>query len=319
MNVTRHGASTDVIQESAIKGAPRSLERGLWGVVATPFHGPDLELDVPSLRRLLAEYEAAGSEGLVLLGVFGEGRALSDAERSRIIEVAIEEVPSRRLVLGLSALDTETVVRDALALLPACAGHDPVFMVQVSTNDVDALIAHFTTIHTQTGAGILVQDYPLASGVVIGSAELAAVVNACPFVVGIKAEAPPTALAIGRLTVLTGVPVFGGLGGVGLLDELQAGAAGAMTGFSFPSALTQVLEASTSSGFEAARRAYLPWLPFVNFEAQAVVGLAIRKASLAARGIISEGKVRPPSAPLPDEMSSLLASQLAALQSAGVA
>lgn len=300
------------------EGALRVLAHGLWGVVATPFHGPGLELDVASLRRLLGKYEAAGVEGLVLLGVFGEGRTLSDAERTRIIEIAIEEVPDRRLVLGMSSLDTETVVRDALALLQACAGHTPVFMVQVSTNDVDTLIAHFTTIHERTGAGILVQDYPLASGVVIGSAELAAVVNACPFVVGIKAEAPPTALAISRLTALTGVPIFGGLGGVGLLDELQAGAAGAMTGFSFPSALVEVLAASATSGFEAARRAYLPWLPFVNFEAQAVVGLAIRKASLVAQGIFSDGEVRPPSAPLPEEMASLLATQLAALENIGV-
>ena len=63
------------------------------------------------------------------------------------------------------------------------------------------------------------------------------VLRECPFVAAVKAEAPPTPAAIGELTQHTDMPVFGGLGGVGLIDELAMGAAGAMTGFSHPEGL----------------------------------------------------------------------------------
>ncbi|AOT02584.1 dihydrodipicolinate synthase family protein [Arthrobacter sp. U41] len=292
---------------------PDLLKRGLWGVMATPFTGESLTLDEHGLRSLVTLYREAGAQGLVLLGVFGEGAQLDDAESARIVEIALEHAPGMPLVLGLPDLTTETAIARANRLLAVCGDAKPALMVQVNTDEVAELAAHFAAIHEATGAGILVQDYPVASGVTIANDALAAVVNASPFVVGIKAEAPPTAVAIGRLTALTRVPVFGGLGGLGLLDELVAGAAGAMTGFSYPEALVTVVEAFDRGGFTAAREAYLPWMPLVNFEAQAKVGLAIRKAVFVERGIFDEGAVRPPSQVMPEELHPLLSAQLAAV------
>ena len=97
------------------------------------------------------------------------------------------------------------------------------------------------------------------------------------------------------------MPVYGGLGGVGLLDELAAGAAGAMTGFSHPEGLQAALTAWADGGFRAAREAFAPWLPLVNFEAQPGVGLALRKEVLRRRGIIAESIVRPPAPKLPKD------------------
>ena len=97
---------------------------------------------------------------------------------------------------------------------------------------------------------------------------LAAALADLPFVAAVKAEAPPTPPAIATLTARLDVPVFGGLGGIGLLDELAAGSAGAMTGFSFPEGLLACVSAFRSGGYEAAREAFLPYLPLVNFEQQ---------------------------------------------------
>ncbi|GAA3315150.1 dihydrodipicolinate synthase family protein [Arthrobacter ramosus] len=297
---------------------PDLLNRGLWGVMATPFTGESLAVDEQGLRNLIDLYREAGAQGLVLLGVFGEGAQLDDVESARIVEIALEHAPGMRLVLGLPDLKTDTAIARATRLLAVCGETKPALMVQVNTNDVDELAAHFAAIHEATGAGILVQDYPVASGVTIPNDALATVVNASPFVVGIKAEAPPTAVAIGRLTSLTTVPVFGGLGGLGLLDELAAGAAGAMTGFSYPEALVTVVEAFDRGGFTAAWEAYLPWMPLVNFEAQAKVGLAIRKSVFVERGLFENRAVRPPSQVMPDELIPLLSAQLAAVNEAGV-
>jgi 4-hydroxy-tetrahydrodipicolinate synthase len=180
----------------------------------------------------------------------------------------------------------------------------------VNSADPDVLTQHLTAVHEATGAGIVVQDYPETSGVRATSSQLLAVVERCPFVVAVKSEAPPTAAAIAQLTAATEVPVFGGLGGLGLLDELGAGAAGAMTGFSHPEGLRATLDAWEQGGYTAARSAYLSWLPLVNFEAQPRIGLALRKEILRRRGVFEHGGVRPPAPSVPprllDQMSAHL-------------
>ncbi len=96
--------------------------------------------------------------------------------------------------------------------------------------------------------------------------------------------------------------MFGGLGGQGLLDELMAGAAGAMTGFSYPEALIACVRAWQQDGYEAARDALLPYLPLINFEQQAKIALAIRKECLRQRGLIEDSGVRAPAAAFPETL-----------------
>lgn len=293
-----------------------SLSPGLWGVLATPFDDGAQEVDDASLARLVEDQLQAGAVGLVVLGVFGEGARLSVAERLRVLRAVHREADATPLVLGLAELETASLVASASLLLGAVEGASASLMVQVPTDDAGRLIEHLTAVHEATGAGVVMQDYPVASGVVVSSAAVLEAVAACPFVVAVKSEAPPTSVAIAELAQGTRTPVFGGLGGLGLLDELMAGAAGAMTGFSHPAALGSVLRAWDEGGYDAAREAYLPWLPLVNFEAQASVGLAIRKAALCERGLIASGAVRPPAREMPAALMPLLQTHLHAVRQA---
>ena len=118
-------------------------------------------------------------------------------------------------------------------------------------------------------------------------------------------------MAIAHLTAALDVSVFGGLGGQGLLDELMAGAAGAMTGFSYPEALIACVPAWQTGGYEAARDALLPYLPLINFEQQAKIALAIRKECLRQRGLIADAGVRAPAAPFPEVLRTGLRTHLA--------
>ncbi len=118
-------------------------------------------------------------------------------------------------------------------------------------------------------------------------------------------------MAIGQLTAALDVSVFGGLGGQGLLDELLAGAAGAMTGFSYPEALIACVRAWQSDGYEAARDALLPYLPLINFEQQARIALAVRKECLHQRGLIADAGVRTPASPFPEVLRPALLAHLA--------
>ena len=290
------------------------LAPGLWGVLATPFSGTHFAVDTDSLRREVQLYTAIPATGMVVLGVFGEGASLDAAEQALVVRTVAEEGKDTPLVVGLSARSTAVALEQARAAVKAAGSNLAALMVQANSPDPEVLAAHLTAVHRATGAGIVLQDYPVASGVNISAAQILEVLAQCPFIVAVKSEAPPTASAIARLTRATSVPVYGGLGGVGLLDELAAGAAGAMTGFSHPEGLQAALTAWADGGFRAAREAFAPWLPLVNFEAQPGVGLALRKEVLRRRGIISESVVRPPAPKLPQALADLIDAHLEAVR-----
>ena len=88
--------------------------------------------------------------------------------------------------------------------------------------------------------------------------------------------------------------IFGGLGGVFLLDELARGSIGAMTGFAYPEILVQVCRHMAEGDRRKAEEVFYRHLPLIQFEGQEGIGLSIRKAALHPRGLISTPTVRHP-------------------------
>jgi 4-hydroxy-tetrahydrodipicolinate synthase len=289
-----------------------TLASGVWGVVATPFSGSTLDVDEGSLVRLVSHYESIGVTGLTVLGVFGEAAQLSSTERREVLEAVADSV-ELPLVVGATSLGTAPVIEEGLLAVEAVGDRIAALMVQVNSPRPDVLSAHLRAVHEATGLPIVVQDYPAISGVTVPAGVLAGALADLPFVAAVKAEAPPTPPAIATLTARLDVPVFGGLGGIGLLDELATGSAGAMTGFSFPEGLQACVSAFRSGGYEAAREAFLPYLPLVNFEQQVRIALAVRKEALRRRGLLVEASVRPPAASFPASLSDQLDRHLAAV------
>ncbi|MFB1299129.1 dihydrodipicolinate synthase family protein [Mycobacterium sp. pW049] len=288
-----------------------TLDRGLWGVLATPFDR-ELNVDFESLRNEVSGFAGDGCGGLVALGVFGEAASLQPAEAAAVAQTVASttELP---YVLGLSERDPDAVVAQALRLLDAVPRPPAALMAQIGDADPAVAAESLRRLHEKTGIGVLIQDYPVVSGVSVTDEQVVALAQACPFAVGVKSETPPTSVAVAHLAPRLDVPVFGGLGGVGLLDELAAGSAGAMTGFSHPAVLASVLRAYHDGGFTAARDVFAPWLPLANFEGQLRVGLSIRKEVLRRRGIIACARVRPPALSLPASLVPLLDQHLATL------
>jgi len=287
------------------------LPQGLWGVLATPFDEA-LDVDLSSLRNEVASFASDGCDGLVALGVFGEAASLQ-ADEAGAVARTVAESTDLPYVLGLSERAPDAVVSQARRLLEAVPRPPVALMAQIGDADPAVAAASLRALYDATGIGVLVQDYPVVSGVTVTDEQVVAIVESCPFAVGVKSESPPTSVAIAHVVPRVGVPVFGGLGGVGLLDELAAGSAGAMTGFSHPAVLATVLRAYRDGGFEAARDAWAPWLPMANFEGQVKVGLAIRKEVLRRRGVIDCAQVRQPARSLPAGLVPLLDKHLATL------
>ena len=201
------------------------LAPGVWGVVVTPFAGSTLDVDETSLVRLVDHYQGIGVAGLTVLGVFGEAATLSLTERREILE-AVADTVDLPLVVGVGSLTTHPAV-DEIQLAQEVVGDQlAAVMLQVNSPDPGQLARHLRIVHEITGAAVVVQDYPLVSGITITAESLRQALAPLDFIAAVKAEAPPTAPAIATLTAALTVPVFGGLGGIGLLDELAAGAAG---------------------------------------------------------------------------------------------
>jgi 4-hydroxy-tetrahydrodipicolinate synthase len=302
---------------------PTPLERGVWGILATPFDGSGA-VDMVSLRRQIELFARTGARGVVALGVFGEAARLDADERRLVAREALTIAGELGLgaVVGITTLDREETIaqaRTAADVAVEVAGDAALrpggllrgLMVQVPTADPAALAAHMTAVHEATGAGIVVQDYPRSSGVNIDASVLAAVVTSLPFVVAVKAESTPTPPAVITLTAGCDAPVFGGLGGVALIDELAAGASGAMTGFSFPEGLAATVAAFDTGGTDAARAVWSKWLPLAVFEQQEGLALGIRKELLHRRDILADAHARPPATPFPALLEDLLAGHLA--------
>jgi 4-hydroxy-tetrahydrodipicolinate synthase len=288
----------------------RNLPAGVWGVLATPLTSDGSGIDTDSLARQVRHYDRIGATGLTVLGVFGEAARLSAAERRTVVQAVVAADSRLPLVVGLSALDPSAACAEAENVLDLLDGRLAGLMVQVSTPDPDELVRHLDEVAERTGQGIVVQDYPVASGIEIDVDDLVTAVARVPAAVAVKSESSPSPPAVARLVSGLDVPVFGGLGGTCLLDELALGAAGAMTGFSVPEGLLACVAAYRTGGFAAAREVWRGYLPLVNFEFQRGIALGLRKHSLVLRGLIEHDAVRPPAPHAPSPLLDLLAEHL---------
>ncbi len=289
------------------------MRPGVWGVLATPFSGSTLDVDHGGVARLVEHADAAGVTGLTVLGVFGEAARLSWSERRLVLETVLDttDLP---LVVGCTSLATAPVIDEARMAVELVGDRLAGVMVQANSADARTLEAHLRAVHDASSAGIVLQDYPVASGISVPSPILGDVAARSAHVVAVKAESPPTPVAVAELTRRCDLPVFGGLGGINLLDELACGAAGAMTGFSYPEALVATVGAWDPADPEKSRSELLDHLPLITFEQQAGIALSIRKECLRRRGLIGEAAVRPPARPLPDPLRPVLEAHIARLE-----
>lgn len=292
-----------------------TLRPGVWGVLATPFSGSALDVDTGGVARLVEHAAGAGVTGLTVLGVFGEAARLSTDERRLVLETVLDST-DLPLVVGCTGLATAPVIDEARMATELVGDRLAGVMVQANSPDPAVLRDHLTAVNRATGAPIVVQDYPVASGVSVPAPVLGEVAT-LPFIAAVKAEAPPTPVAVAALRSRCEVPVFGGLGGINLLDELACGAAGAMTGFSYPEALVACVQAWSPADPSKSRAALLGYLPLIAFEQQAGVALAIRKECLRRRGLIADAAVRPPARALPESLLPLLERHLATVEAGG--
>ena len=279
---------------------PIELE-GVYSVLPTPFQ-PNGDLDEPSLRRVIDLFIAAGVNGVTALGVTGEVARLDDTERRRVLEVVVDQVKGRiGVVAGTTAEGTGICIahsRHALATGATAVMVSPPRMAKLNS---EAVVRHYKALADAVDIEIVVQDYPPISGFAMEPWLLARIAREIPRARTIKLEDPPTPFKTSRIIEAAGeipVRIFGGLGGVFLLEELLAGATGAMTGFAFPEILVKIVSLFRAGAVNEAADTFYRAVPLMRFEFQEGIGMAIRKEVLHRRGALASPATRPPAAAL---------------------
>ena len=223
-----------------------SVLQGVFSVLPTPFFDNG-DLDMESMGRVIDLFVAGGVNGVTALGVTGEVARLTDAERQTVLEAVMKHAGGRiAVVAGTTAEGLRTCIeytRNAKAAGAAAVMISPPRMAKLNS---EAVVRHFAAVADAVDIELVVQDFPPITGFTMEPSLLARIAREIPRARTIKLEDPPTPFKTSRILELTKdleVRIFGGLGGVFLLEELMAGATGAMTGFAYPEILVEIVRA----------------------------------------------------------------------------
>ena len=274
---------------------------GVYSIIPTAFTDSG-DLDPASQRTVVQLFIDKGANGLTALGVTGEVARLEERERAEILQVVVDEANGRvPIIAGTSAEGTRTCIsytRQAKALGAAAVMVSPPRMPKLNSA---AVVNHYKALADAVDLPIIVQDYPPITGFAMEPSLLARIAKEIPSARTIKLEDPPTPLKTARILEAAGdtkVQIFGGLGGVFLLEELISGATGAMTGFAFPEILARIMKHWNAGEKEAAADVFYRAVPLMRFEFQEGIGMAIRKEVLRRRGALKSAATRAPAGSL---------------------
>ena len=272
---------------------------GIFNILATPFDR-DMAVDVYSLQNLVNFQVDKGAFGLTILGVLGEAAKLSVDERKLVLDTVMETVNGRiPVVVGTSHQDLSTCIE--LSQSAFSSGADGVMIAPPRMeNPTDAKVtALYSSIAEKVSQAIVVQDFPPVNDIIMSADFLAELAELIPNARHLKLEDPPLMQKISAIQERTDkYEIFGGLGGMFLLEELKRGASGTMTGFAFTEILVAVFNKFKSGDVTGAERIFDHYLPLIRYENQPKINLTIRKELIKRRGAIAEGSPRSPFNPI---------------------
>lgn len=259
---------------------------GCGTALVTPFRR-DFSLDEKNFRMLIRRQIEAGIHFLVVCGTTGESPTLTWQERTRVVEIAIEEANGNiPVVAGAGGYNTSEVVRVVREYVSI--GVDGILSVTPYYNKPtqEGLYQHFLAIAQSISKPILLYNVPARTGVNIEPATVRRLA-AIDTIVGIK-EASGNISQIASIAagvpddfaVLSGddtiaLPLFA-LGGRGLIS---------VAANEIPSQMAELCNLCLQDSYPAAREIHERYLPLM--EANFVESNPIPvKAAMAQMGLL---------------------------------
>lgn len=272
---------------------------GIFNILATPFDAQQ-QLDQVSLRNLVEFQLDKGAHGLTILGVLGEAAKLSVDERKLVMDTVMATVNGRvPVVVGTSHPELKTCIELSKTAFEAGAAGVMVAPPPLDPPTDEKVVALYAEIAGAVNNPIVVQDFPVINNVIMSPDLLATLAEQNPHTRHLKLEDPPLMHKIGAILERTDkLTIFGGLGGMFLLEELRRGASGTMTGFAFTEILVAMFDAFKAGQMAEAERIFDHYLPLIRYENQPKINLSIRKELLFRRGAMAHPNLRDPFDPI---------------------
>lgn len=274
---------------------------GIFNILATPFDA-EQNVDLESLRKLVNFQMDKGAFGLTILGVMGEAAKLSVDERKLVMDTVMETVNGQiPIVVGTSHQELSTCIELSQSAFEAGAGGVMIAPPRMDNPTDEKVMELYKAIAEKVSQPIVVQDFPPVNGVIMSPDFLAELADEIPNARHLKLEDPPLMQKISDIKDRTDkYEIFGGLGGMFLLEELGRGADGTMTGFAFTEILVAIFNSYKADDVAEAERIFDHYLPLIRYENQPQINLTIRKELIKRRGAIAQAHPREPFNPIDD-------------------
>ena len=266
----------------------RQAFTGVGTAIVTPFT-TTLMLDEDGVRRLARRQIDEGVHFLVPCGTTGESPTLSEEERTRIVQICVEEARGKVPVLaGAGGYDTREVIHAARQMERAGANGLLSVTPYYNKPTPDGLIQHYRAIAESTKLPIILYNVPGRTGCNIDPATLAKLA-AIPNIIGVKEASGNMQQACeyvravpAEFLVLSGEDAI-------TLPMMSIGGRGVICVVSneVPGEMSQMVEAAERGDFAAARSIHQRLLPLmlVNFCESNPIPV---KAAMAAMGLLEE-------------------------------
>jgi len=292
---------------------------GVGTAIVTPFTKAGA-LDEPGVRRLARRQIDEGVHFLVPCGTTGESPTLSEEERTRVVEICVEEARGKVPVLaGAGGYDTKEVIHAARVMERAGATGLLSVTPYYNKPTPEGLVQHYKAIAETTSLPIVVYNVPGRTGCNVDVATLVKL-SAIPNIVGVKEASgniqqmceicravPPEFLVLSGDDAIT-LPLMA-VGGRGVISVASN---------EVPREMAQMVEAAERGDFAAARKTHTALLPLmlINF-VESNPGPV--KVAMAAMGLLEEVYRLPMVPPRQDSRAKILnvLSELGLLKSAG--
>lgn len=269
--------------------------RGIFVIVVTPFT-EGYELDEASLRKQVRFCIEAGAHGLVGPANASEFPTLSDDERKRWLEIVVSEAGKQIPVIAATT-SGHALPAVALSRYAQGIGADGIMAMppHVLHPDAEGCYDYYKALSAGVDIPIFIQNYMPPLGTPMSPALLARMCRELPHVDYIKEETLPEPRQISTTLAAAGEAcrgVFGGQGGIYLIDEYHRGSTGNMPACQATDAHVAIWNALEAGNQAEARRLFNQLLPLINYER--LYGIAVYKEVLYRRGIFTTNLSRVP-------------------------
>lgn len=205
---------------------------GAGVAIVTPFHSNG-DINFEKLEELIDFQCNHGTDSIIVCGTTGEAATLTEEERKRCIQRAVEFVGGRvPLIAGVGCNDTKMAI--ARARVAQEAGADGLLVVTPYYNKATqgGLIAHYKALAKETMLPIILYNVPSRTGCNIAPETVATLVREVGHIVGVK-EASGNISQVAKIMSLTdgNVEMYSGnddqivpilsLGGIGVISVLS--------------------------------------------------------------------------------------------------